>query len=218
MGKFLFLPGLLLGLVLGIVVMMYVRTGSTLLSSIGAPQPKPMVHCGNEVDTTGWKTYQNLKYGFEVRYPSNFGIQETDDHVELASANQNDGQDPITIVFEMIKGPLAKQLMPEMHQAGWKIADRQVYAMNTSYYTNDDQSLSTIYLFVRDFPLHEDTGNYTMIRATITTGQSEFLAAKKAKVLDFESIMTTPEQVLSTFRFLQYDELPGRDTGRAAPY
>ena len=30
---------------------------------------------GKEVDTDGWLTYRNEEYGFEVRYPENWGIQ-----------------------------------------------------------------------------------------------------------------------------------------------
>lgn len=212
MTRFLFVPGLFLGLALGIVLSLYFKTGATILSRIGTPAPATtLVHCANEVKTDGWKTYRNMNYGFELRYPEGFDVRERTDSIILTE--HATPVDAFSIVLYKIRGSLTDQIMPEMHQAGWKIADRQLYALTTSYYTNDDQSLSAIYLFVRDFPLHENTGEYSMMRATITTTKDEFLAAKNAKLVDPESILTTPEEILSTFRFLQYDELPGRDTG-----
>jgi hypothetical protein len=205
--------GIFLGLIVGVVLTLYSRIGIMALSLIPQPQPSsPLIRCAAEVDTARWKRYQNLKDSFEVRYPQGFQIREETGAIILASTTSTD---LTSITFEKIKGSLREQLLPDMHQAGWKILDRQVYALITSYFTNDDQSLSATYLFVRDFPQHELTDQYSMIKATITTGKETFNAAKNAKMVDPESLLSPPEQILSTFRFLQFDELPGRDTGRA---
>ena len=45
-------------------------------AQVAQPSPTPIV----DVDTTGWKTYQNTKYGFEFRYPADLSIGE--DNIE----------------------------------------------------------------------------------------------------------------------------------------
>jgi hypothetical protein len=207
--------GIFLGFIVGVVLTLYSRLGVTALSLLSKPAPLPLIRCAVEVDAAAWKKYQNLEQGFEIRYPTGFDIHKGTDDIVLAST---DKAAPASISFQKIRGSLQSQILPEMHQAGWKIADRQVYALTTSYFTNDDQSLSAIYLFVRDFPLHEQTDEYSMIKATITTEKGAFDAAKNAKMVDPESLLTPPEQILSTFRFLQFNELPGRDRGRARDF
>lgn len=47
-----------------------------------------------EIDTSAWKTYRNEKYGFEVRYPSDWSIQDYKEGVIAPRFLDRDG-DPI---------------------------------------------------------------------------------------------------------------------------
>ncbi len=209
-----FFSGIAFGIVFCLILAFYARTGASLLSFLGPlTDPRPMIRCATQVDATSWKMYSSAKQGFSFRYPSSYVLQE-----ETGSSilNITNGISHNEITLEKIRGSLKKELLPDMRQAGWKVADRQVYALATPNFTNDDGSLSSTYLFIRDFPLHEDSGNYIMVRATIRTSAGEFDSAKQAHLVDPEAILTEPEQILSTFRFLQFDELPGADGGSAS--
>lgn len=102
-----------------------------------------------------------------------------------------------------------------MAQGSWKIADRRTYALTTPFYSDEESGqLMSKYLFIKNFPQHGTNGNYVMERATVSLGTSskkQFERARKAGIVDVETILTVPEQILSTFRFIEYDE--GKDEG-----
>ncbi len=50
-----------------------------------APTPEPITQ--PEIDTSDWKTYRNEKYGFEVRYPQRWLINERDGGVDIVFPN-----------------------------------------------------------------------------------------------------------------------------------
>jgi hypothetical protein len=214
----LFIAGLLCGLSLGIGLGMlhHVPVHQALLSSLSG-EPVQVVRCATEVNTTNWKTYRDTSLAFAVQYPPTYTVTKQDDRILLSSSGSTDT--PENIVFEKFRSPLQKAITPDMREASWKITDRQVYALTTPYFNNEDDPnlLSEIYLFVRDFPTTA-SDTYSMIRATVSmSAHNEFLraaASGSGRELDPEMTLNVPEQILSTFRFLQYDELPGRDTGR----
>ena len=107
---------------------------------------------------------------------------------------------------------LKAEVAESMVQGGWKIADRSVYALTTPYFSNDDGSLNSTYLFIRGFPKEGTDGRYAMVRATITLSANDpdFAKAREQGIVDVESILNVPEQILSTFRFLTFDELPNQ--------
>lgn len=175
-----------------------------------------LVRCPSDIDVSSWQTFRSAALGFEVRFPATFVAQETASGMTLLEKNTATGSVRTSIVFERFRSSLEKEVTSEMRQGSWKVADRQTYALTTSYFTSDDlRSLSESYLFIRDFPLKPREPSYSMTRATITMDKDNPLLAaiKKATIVDPEQLLSEPEQILSTFRFLQYDELPGRDTG-----
>jgi hypothetical protein len=212
-----FFPGLLIGFILGAAASVYLQAGHDLLSSVlPSSRTQGIVRCAAEVPSLGWKRLRSDRLGFEVRFPDTFKATETGDTLSIVSTDKNPEQS--SIVLEKMKGYLRDAILPEMRQGSWKIADRQVYALVTPAFTDEDHldRLSEHYLFVRDFPLKGDNGEYSMVKATVTfpRDNADFLSARAIGIIDHEAILTEPEQILSTFRFLQYDELPGRDTGR----
>jgi hypothetical protein len=174
--------------------------------------------CPTEISTLGWQTFRSSQLGYSLRYSSDWTLKREGDTITLeATTPEADGVRE-TIVLEKLRTSLSSVTSPDMRQASWKIADRQVYALTTPYFTSDDRrTLSEEYVFIRDFPARQTDGTFTVVRATITMSpkNDSLLAAKSAKVLDPETILIRPEEILSTFRFLQFDELPGRDGGGA---
>lgn len=176
------------------------------------PEPE-IVHCAAELDTAGWLLFKNTDLGYQFRYPASFQAEETtEDKVVLRPLAPPEIGVPTAIGFEKLRGNLNEFMEPSMLQAGWKIADRQTYALSTPYFSDPDHDgrLWSTYLFVRDFPLQSKTGStYVMVRATLQMDEKspDFDAARNAGIVDLENMLTLPEQVLSTFRFLTYEEL-----------
>ncbi len=161
-----------------------------------------VVRCASDVKTAQWKLFRTKNLGFQLSYPPPFFVEE-----DVGSVTLNDGTNA-TIVLTKIRSDLKSQLDPSMQQGAWKIADRKLYALTTPYFTNDDGSLHSTYVFIRDFPQAGVDGRYAMVKAKITmnAGNPDFLKARTAGIVDVESILTVPEQILSTFRFLAFDE------------
>ncbi|MFA6038813.1 MAG: hypothetical protein WCV62_03880 [Candidatus Peribacteraceae bacterium] len=194
--------------------------GGRYAGSASAVPPLPassFVRCVQDVRDADWNTYRSAEYSFAFRYPKTYAVREEGKTTVLEALVPEENGVRNQIVFTTLRSTLKKEQVPEMRLAGWKVQDRQAYALTTPYFTNDDlRSLSETYLFVRDFPTQGLNGTYTIVRATLTlsTTDPDLVAAKAAKIKDLESIFTEPEQILSTFRFLQRTELPGRDGGR----
>lgn|GEM_PF-2011067 len=218
-----FLPGLVLGLLIGAVVFGYSKAGVSLLSAVGELRlptvQKPtvtrsIVRCPADISTTNWQLYRNDDLGYELRYPAEYALQE-DLRREVVTLTKTGAlADGTNIVLEKIRNSLSREMLPQMQNGGWKVGDRLTYTLTTPYFTDDDGMLTSVYLFVRDFPLAGGGGTYSMVRATIRGGldSETFKAARVAGgIIDPDSLLTEPEQILSTFRLLQYEELPGRN-------
>ncbi len=214
-----FLTGFACGLVLATAGT--AALGNRSAGSVGAiPPPLPaasFVRCAQDISIADWKTYRSAEHSFELRYPKTYAIREEEGETIVEALVPEENGVRNEIILTSLKSTLKKEQVPEMRLAGWKVIDRQTYALTTPYFTDSGlRSLSETYLFVRDFPTLGTTGTYGMVRATVTlsAADEDLQAAKKAKVKDMESILTEPEQILATFRFLQKTELPGRDGRR----
>lgn len=194
--------------------------GGSLPASIFQQKIEPpameLVQCASEVDTAGWKELRNVKDGFVIKYPPTFAAEEsTAGQLLLRQTSAAENAVPATILFERMRGDIQQFANPSMQQGSWKIADRQTYALTTPYYSHpdDDRSMWAEYLFVRDFPLASTTStqkhSYSIVRATIQMDAHapEFALARQQGIVDVEQILTLPEKILSTYRFLTLDEL-----------
>jgi len=58
------------------------------------PRSKPLAENVGQADTKNWKTYRNEKYGFEVRYPKDWTIQELADSVSWSKSGPTQNKNP----------------------------------------------------------------------------------------------------------------------------
>lgn len=192
--------------------------GRKLSADVVIPLPEPFfVRCAQEVDSTSWQTYRSTQHSFEFLYPPDYNVRTEGKNLVLESLQPAKNDIRPTILIEPLTSTLAAEQTPEMRLGSWKVADRQVWTFITPYFTGSDpRSLSETYLFVRNFSPQNSRSTFRMVRATITLNADDpiLMAAKNARFADPESILTEPEQILSTFRFLQNTELPGRDGGK----
>lgn len=208
-----FAPGLIGGLLIGTLAAgigsdnapAESKLGSIIGERIEQNQYRP-VSCAADVDTEGWATFRDRGLAIEFKYPPSYSVESDEDTVTLTPLDKNpDG----TIKMEKIRSSLAKEVNRDWQMATWKIADRKTFAMTSAYFTDDNDKLWSTYLFVRDFPLGNGGSTFPMVRATIYSPLSaeEYAKGQQAGTVDFENLLTLPEQILSTFRFLQNEEL-----------
>ncbi len=207
------LPGLMMGACIGAAIPRKPVVLPSATSNLGSiierrvqEQKVEPVRCGAEVDTEGWKSFRDEQLAVEFRYPQTYELTVNENVMTLAPTDGNpDGK----IILEKFRGIPQKEVTRDWQMATWKVADRKTFAMTSGYFNDDGGKLWTIYLFIRDFPLGGGGGSYPMVRATISSPitAQEYAAATRAGNVDYESLLTLPEQILSTFRFLQNEEL-----------
>lgn len=208
-----FLPGLVAGVLLGASLPKKTPSvepqpsalGSLIEKRVQEQQVEP-VRCGAEVDTEGWKTFRDEGLAVEFRYPPSYELAVDGDTMTLSPS---DGSPDGKIVLEKFRGVPQREVTRDWQMASWKVADRKTFAMTSGYFNDDAGKLWSTYLFIRDFPLGNGGSSFPMVRATIASPitAQEYAAARRAGNVDYESLLTLPEQILSTFRFLQNEEL-----------
>jgi len=167
------------------------------------------VFCANQVRTEAWKTYSSHTYGFTLRYPSDFEIAEESDQILVRPVHATGSSIPY-ITFTKLRATLKSQLNESMQQAGWKVADRQMYALSSPYINLTPVEVQSTYLFVRDFALTSNPNEaHTIIRAAIHDRIDNPDFRNQKMTIDGEGVLTVPEQILSTFRFLSFEEIYG---------
>lgn len=208
-------PGFFGGLTVGVMGVLIVSLSGAKLRASALQEaqassltpPERIVHCATDVDTTGWNVYRNASYGISLKMPPDYSVTEEKNRLLIRNGT---GADSNEIELTKVRGGFLTEVDSSMQQAGWKVADRQVYALTTPYFSEAPYtSLWSKYLFVRDFPQQGANGRYVMIKALITLPfrGSDHERARAAGIMDVESVLTVPEQILSTFRFLTYEEL-----------
>lgn len=166
-----------------------------------------VIRCAVEVNRHDWYEYRNDVWGFSIWHPPSYSVSAKDDTLILAPIAPDVSGEPI--VLRRMRHALTPALVSGMDPASWKIADRHTYALISPYIATDDgQSFTAEYLFIRDFPFQAEHTTYAIITASITEPKKgplqDFL---RASIADIQGPLTPNEQILSTFRFLQYGEL-----------
>ena len=175
--------------------------GSGIGSLLTSPPPH-IVRSAMDIDTTGWNPYKNLSYGFEMKLPPGYDIQEEKESLTVApSAPAGPAE---RIIIEKVRGNLQSEIVESMEQGGWKVLDRQLYVLIAPYFSDSADTMQGTYLFVRDFTARPFDGYYTILRATIHTTRD---AVRTAVGTPGKETLLLPEQILATVRFLSYGEI-----------
>jgi len=178
---------------------------ASVIGASSSSSSAPVIRSAMDVQTAGWKEYRNPLKQWEFKYPTSYVLTEENGIVTLTS----DIDTRRTVTLQRLQGSLQNAWDSAMQQAGWKIADRQTFALSTPYFMNDADHLTATYLFLRDYLQKPDADPSVVVKATITLprGDTTFRSASGTGIVDVDSVMTEPEQILSTFRFVQLDEI-----------
>lgn len=170
----------------------------------------PLIRSAYEVNRSQWVTYTNKEYGIEIALPKTFTISEETGSLVIKDAS---GTPLPTITLTKLRETVQKAMapFPTMLQGGWKVLDRTAYVLVTPYYSVDATTISSTYLFARDFPVQGTTSPTVIIEATIEDELKNpaYTAARLSGIEDTDAVLTPAEQIVSTLRFLSYDEIYG---------
>jgi hypothetical protein len=210
------LPSLLLGTVIGMTVMAalphgQLHIGSSVLDAArmgshasSSAQPDDLVRSAMEINTAGWNLYRSEAGKYELRYPAAYTVTESNSKVTLRPAERIP-DDPTGVELEALQSTPQKEVLPSMQLAGWKMIDRQAYALSTPYFSDEKTNrLWSQYLFLRDLPLQGTSKSTWTVRATASTtfNDPDFARARAAGLRDVDAVLNVPEQILATFHFL----------------
>ena len=100
-------------IIAGMYALGFVTSSSSDEVVVESISPTPLVSAGpssktpsiSPVDTTGWKTYTNMKYGFELKYPSNLQYRENDKGALSLAIETREGFEVLSREYEATEGP-----------------------------------------------------------------------------------------------------------------
>lgn len=165
--------------------------------------------CANAVNTWDWATYRDNEFAIQFMHPSTYRVEKKEGKIVIRSAQ--DGIREGAVTLERLRGNPDQEIGRNMQRGGWKVRDRTSDVYIGSFF-NDEKSPDALwvqYLFVRNSPEERAARRSVMVRATVLLPRgSEYLAWLQSQhIRDPDQVMSGPEEIVSTLRFLQFDEL-----------
>lgn len=147
-----------------------------------------------EDETANWKTYANTQYGFEVKYPPQWSVNDRKTEFTISDGN---------LKFEIITSNAGRgTYFTETKKSSIDI--NNVKGERTDFLTSNKQ----VFVSLISFPNYNKNGwdsGYIMLDATRSPGfeidnvvNSQNQQATRGQVKNFETL----NQILSTFKFL----------------
>lgn len=165
--------------------------------------------CANTIQTWDWATYRNTDFAIELMHPSTYRVEEKDGKVIIRSAQDSLREGAITL--ERLRGNPESEIGKNMQRGGWKVRDRTSDVYIGSFFNDEKEpdALWVQYLFVRNSPEERASRRSVMIRATVVLprGLEYVQDLQKQGIRDPDQVLSGPEEIAATIRFLQFDEL-----------
>lgn len=210
-------------LLLGVLVLQACSQASQVsevIPEVPAEDASTIVSYSGDVDTTGWKTYRNEDFGFEVQHPSTFVVVESgSDTVTLMRKSETTSD---TIVFSKVQSTLQEQVASvawtasSIRHGALDIKDSSIRSTIASFQRGDAQSWFMRYFLMRgsDSPSYpeylernfKEKTSYDLIvadvEAYISDADMQKMIALNPEQGGSDVFMSEPQQILSTFTFI----------------
>ena len=192
-------------LAVGLIVGISLTFAYFQFKSKPAPQPQPTTSQSSPVskvfpnastdETASWKTYKNSQYGFEVKYPPQWSVNDRKTEFTISDGN---------LKFEIIMSNAGRgTYFTESKKSSVDV--NNVQGERTDFLTSNKQ----VFVSPISFPNYKKDGwdsGYIMLDATGSPGfeidnvvNSQNQQATRGQVKNFETL----DQILSTFKFEQ---------------